>query len=67
MNELEDIIVKNGLYFLKAKLPLEGNNDNKYWIYAIDAHPNANAQKIYAEQLYEYLNEKKLVIKEQDW
>jgi hypothetical protein len=53
---LEEMVVSSGLYFVDLSLPFKGTNVRKYRIYAIDDHPNNKANRIFAEQLYDYLH-----------
>jgi len=55
-DELKDLVVNNGLNFANASLPFKGENIDEYNIYPTDGHPNAKANIIFAEELYDYLN-----------
>lgn len=55
-SELEELVVDNGLNFVDVSLPFKGENVNEYRIYRTDGHPNGKANRIFAEQLYDYLN-----------
>jgi hypothetical protein len=54
-NRLEEIVLKNGLYFLNASLPFKGQDFNDYIIYPIDSHPNGEAHQLMADVIYDYL------------
>ena len=55
-SELEELTVDNGLDFVNVSLAFKGGDDNEYRIYPTDRHPNGKAHRIFAEQLYDYLN-----------
>lgn len=54
-NKLEEIVLKNNLYFVNASLPLKGQGFDEYIIYPIDSHPNGKAHRLFADVLYDYL------------
>lgn len=54
-NRLEEIVLKNNLYFVNASTPFKGQDFNEYIIYPIDSHPNGKAHEIFADVLYDYL------------
>ena len=54
-NKLEEIVLKNDLYFVNASLPFKGQGYDEYIIYPIDSHPNRKAHQIFADVLYDYL------------
>ena len=53
--KLEEIVLKNHLYFVNASTPFKGQEIDDYIIYPIDSHPNGKAHKIFADVLYQYL------------
>ena len=53
--KLEEIVLKQDLYFLNASLPFKEQEIDDYIIYPIDSHPNAKAHRIFADVFYEYL------------
>jgi hypothetical protein len=55
-NELEALVVDNGLNFADVSLPFAGKNFREYMIYPTDGHPNGKANRIFADELYGYLN-----------
>lgn len=55
-NELENLVVESGLNFVDVSLPFAGKDIREYVIYPIDGHPNGKAHRIFAEELYSYLN-----------
>ena len=54
-NRLEEIVLKNDLYFVNASTPFKGQGYDEYIIYPIDSHPNEKAHRIFADVLYDYL------------
>ncbi len=54
-NKLEEIVLKNDLYFVNVSLPFKGQDIEEYSIYPIDSHPNGEAHQIMADVLYDYL------------
>jgi hypothetical protein len=65
-SRLEEIVLKNNLYFVNASLPFKGQGYDEYIIYPIDSHPNGKAHRIFADILYDYLfldSEKKYLLK----
>ena len=54
-NRLEEIVLKNGLYFVNASLPFKERSYDEYIIYPIDSHPNGKAHQLMADVLYDYL------------
>jgi len=52
---LEEIVLKNDLYFVNASTPFEGQGYDEYIIYPIDSHPNVKAHRIFADVIYDYL------------
>ena len=55
-NELEELVVDNGLNFADVSFPFAGKDISEYMIYPTDNHPNGKANRIFAEELYGYLN-----------
>jgi len=54
-DRLEEIVLKNDLYFVNASLPFRGKDIDDYIIYPIDSHPNGEAHQLFADVLYDYL------------
>lgn len=54
--ELEELVVENGLIFADVSLPFAGKDFGEYIIYPTDNHPNGKANRIFADELYGYLN-----------
>ena len=54
-NRLEEIVLKNNLYFVNASLPFKELGYDEYIIYPIDSHPNGQAHRLFADVVYEYL------------
>ena len=54
-NKLEEIVLKNDLYFVNASLPFKGQDFHDYIIYPVDSHPNGKAHRLFADVLYDYL------------
>ena len=55
----ENLIKKNGFYLIDMQYDYESNNSlvvNKY-----DKHPNARMNQIYADRIYAFLIEEKLI------
>ena len=52
---LEEIVLKNNLYFVNASTPFKGQDFNDYIIYPIDSHPNGEAHQLMADVIYDYL------------
>lgn len=60
--EIEDIIIGSGLpYFVDVSSSFKGTTFSEYRIYAIDNHPNGKGHKIFADGLYDYLQNMKLL------
>lgn len=59
VKELESIASNNNLYFIDVSKSFIGKDRKQYYIYSIDQHPNADANRIFAKQLYDYLNRMK--------
>ena len=57
----EKLTIDSGLYFLDVSSSFKGKNLKDYKIYAIDNHPNGKANKIFAERIYDYLDEMSLL------
>lgn len=53
--ELRKLVVANHLYFADVSLPFKQTDIYEYIIYPTDAHPNAKANRIFADELYRYL------------
>ncbi len=54
-DRLEEIVLKNDLYFVNASTPFKGQDFDEYIIYPIDSHPNGKAHRLFADELYDYL------------
>ncbi len=54
-DKLEEIVMKNDLYFVNASLPFKGQDIDEYIIYPIDSHPNGKAHRLFADALYDYI------------
>jgi hypothetical protein len=58
---LEYITTGNGLLFINTSSSFRWENRGDYYISSLDDHPNAEANKIFAERIYDYLNRAKLL------
>ena len=63
---LEELVIDRGLHFVDVSLPFKGANILEYTFNPTDGHPNGKANRIFAEQLYDYLNKKNLLNKKKD-
>lgn len=61
VEELERLIIDTGLYFVDVSLPFKGTDVLEYRINPTDGHPNGKANRIFAEQLYNFFNKKNLL------
>jgi hypothetical protein len=61
VKELEKLVIGNGLHFVDVSLPFKGTDVLEYRINPTDGHPNEKANKVFAEQLYNYINKKDLL------
>ena len=57
--QLGSIVRESGLEFLDLSSAFTGDNPRQYWIYPVDVHPNAEAHRIFADELYQFLVGKK--------
>jgi len=60
---VKDLVAKYRLYFFDTTPFFKNTKLSDYIIYKIDCHPNAKANKIFAEGLYHYLKEQHLLEK----
>ena len=58
---LEGLVFKNDLYFIDVSPAFKNKNFREYIIYQIDKHPNAKANELFADQIYDYLIETRLL------
>ena len=56
-DKLEEIVVKKDLNFVNASLLFKGKDMDDYMLYPSDGHPNAEAHILFADVLYDYLNQ----------
>ena len=54
-DRLEEIVLKNDIYFVNASTPFKGQGYDEYIIYPIDSHPNGKAHQLMADVIYDYL------------
>ncbi len=59
---VRDIVTANGLPFVDVSSSFRETNFRDYIIYAIDGHPNAEANKIFADRIYDFLTAERLLI-----
>ena len=57
VNELEKLVIDKGLNFLNISSPFAMKDMSDYMIYPTDSHPNRDANKIFAKELYQYLTQ----------
>ena len=57
VDNLEKLVIDKGLKFLNASSPFATKDMSDYMIYPTDSHPNLDANKIFAEELYQYLTQ----------
>lgn len=55
------IVEADGMRFVNATTPFEGTNPRDFRIYRGDSHPNAKANRIFADRIYELLVSEKLL------
>jgi hypothetical protein len=61
---VEEVVMANRLLFVDASSSFEGTKVSDYAIYhPIDSHPNGKANRIFAEKIYNFLIERKLIAK----
>lgn len=53
---LQRLAQSNGLLFADVSAPFEGVDVRDYKIYPSDSHPNKEAHRLFADQLYDYLH-----------
>ncbi len=58
---LKRALKKNGLFFVNATLPFKNREFADYTIHPLDSHPNGAANEIFAEVIYRYLAEERLI------
>ena len=51
----------HGLLFVDTTPAFEATDFDDYTIYAIDKHPNGKANQLFADRVYAYLRERKLL------
>lgn len=54
---IEDIVRTSGLHFVDASRPFEGTDIRDYRLHAVDEHPNGTANRLFADQILQYLDE----------
>ncbi len=59
--ELREIVRDHGLLFVDTTPAFEATDFDDYTIYAIDKHPNGKANQLFADRVYAYLRERKLL------
>ena len=64
-NEIKKLVEKSHLYFANTIPAFEGTNFNDYTIYRVDFHPNAKANRLFANSIYNALVKQSLVDKPQ--
>jgi len=64
-NKIETLVEKNHLYFANTIPAFKGTNFNDYTIYRVDFHPNAKANKLFSESIYNDLVKQSLLDKPQ--
>ena len=57
---LENILSGEGIDFVNLTDAFVGRTLSRYVIYALDSHPNREANQIFAERLYEYFSKRKI-------
>ena len=62
-DDIEELVEKNDLYFSNTIPGFEDTNLSEMTIYKIDIHPNAQANQIFADEIYEDLEEQSLIRK----
>ncbi|HSV43949.1 MAG TPA: SGNH/GDSL hydrolase family protein [Candidatus Bathyarchaeia archaeon] len=55
------LAARDGLFYVDTSPGFNDLNPKKYRIYPTNRHPNAKAHKIFAETIYQYLQEKRLM------
>ena len=63
--KIEVLVKKNHLYFANTIPAFKDTNFNDYIIYRVDYHPNAKANKLFADSLYKDLMKQSLLEKPQ--
>jgi len=62
-NQIEVLVEENGLYFTNTIQAFKDTNFNNFTIYRVDFHPNAQANKLFAESIYNDLIKQSLLEK----
>lgn len=62
-DEIEELVRKNNLFFSNTIPAFENTDISEMTIYQIDIHPNALANQIFADEIYEDLEEQSLIKK----
>lgn len=55
--QLAKMVTSRGIHFIDVSTPFKGKDLAEYVIHPLDPHPNARANRIFAERLYGYLRE----------
>jgi len=62
-NDIERLVKKNNLYFSNTIPAFQDINLSELTIYKTDIHPNAKANQVFADEIYEDLKEQSLIKK----
>ena len=62
-DEIEELVRKNNLHYSNTIPAFENTDLSNMTIYRIDIHPNAQANQIFADEIYEDLEEQSLIKK----